>query len=128
MEQDARGRDSLEAQKSSKKATAATEVCAIIGACRTAGVSSLKWRDLEIVFAQQGPEAPADLPKTDVYEYAPPESGQGPQVDDTIATVDKDLLEDMRRSQLMIDDPASFEQEVIDSHLRQGATYAESEG
>jgi hypothetical protein len=31
-----------------------------------------------------------------------------------IETVDKDLLEDMRRAQLMIDDPLSFEQEMID--------------
>lgn len=106
--------------KSREKCCRASDICAIIEACTKAGVVSLKWRDLEVTFQVPGLSATTDLPKTYMPEFAPPESGQA-----SIAMVDKDLLDDMRRSQLLLDDPAGFEQEVIDSHLRQGAIHAE---
>lgn len=116
-------------EKSRKKTTPGVDICAILEVCAKAGVARLKYGDLEVSFAVPGqPVMAFDLPKTTFDGFAPQASGQVLTVDDKIGAVDKDLLDDMRRSQLMIDDPASFEQEVIENHLRGGMTYAENEG
>lgn len=115
-------------EKSRKKATPKMDICAILDSCSKTGVTRLKWGDLEVSFAVPGqPVMAYDLPKMASDGFAPPASGQELAVADALGTVNKDLLDDMRRSQLMIDDPASFEQEVIDTHLR-GGFHAENEG
>lgn len=119
------GRGAMTVEKSRKKATPPVDICAILEACAKAGVAKLKYGDLEVVFAVPGqPVMAYDLPKTTFDGFAPQASGQELAVGDELATVNKDLLEDMRRSQLMIDDPASFEQEVIHNHLNGVAEHA----
>lgn len=117
-----------EAPKGKRKYTkrfAPESISSIIEACAKCGVMSLKWHDLEVTFAVPGqPVTAYDLPKTTFDGYASPASEQELAVDPRVSTVDKELLEDMRRSQLMIDDPLSYEQEVIDAHIRRGESNA----
>jgi hypothetical protein len=94
---------------------------AILEACKKAEVSTLKCGDIEVTF-----RSPTALVHTTGYlatddlttlpstftNYSP--VSEQPKIE----TVDRDLLEDMRRSQLMIDDPMSFEQEMIDEYTR----------
>ena len=93
---------------------------AILEACRKSGVVTLKCGDLEVNFAspgaflvESGVTAPFTLPNLD----APARQDSEPMKTEPL---DQDLLEQMRRSQLMIDDPLAFEQEVIDGHIQQG--------
>lgn len=108
-----------------KDVTQAADICAIIEAAARAQVTTLKWRDLELTFPVLGqPVMAYDLPKTTSDGFAPQASEQELTRDRELATVDKDLLEDMRKSQLMIDDPLSFELEIIDAHLQRGEANA----
>jgi len=86
-------------------------LCAIIEACAKGGVSQMKFGGIELYFFR--PEIKEDAPPPQVLGY-----NAGPQVPDKkSASFDPDVLEDLRISQLMIDDPHGFEQEIIDSHL-----------
>lgn len=99
----------------------AADITAILETCLKTGVTSLKWRDLEVSFFVPGqPVMAYDLPKTTFDGYAPQASEQELSRDSAIGTVDKELLDDMRRSQLLIDDPLGFEQEIIDAHMQRG--------
>ena len=82
-------------------------LCAIIDACSKGGVSSLKFRDVEIQFG-------APVQKTFEYAYGPAESEVAPK---RAPAFDEDLREEMRLEQLLIDDPHGFENEIITSHL-----------
>lgn len=85
----------------------------MIKVARSHGVSKLKFRDLELEFypdhGELGPKDDVDLPKTQIPPMSP--------ASDTKPAVDQDLLEDMRRTQLLLDDPMAFEQEMITAHL-----------
>jgi len=71
----------------------------------------MKFGGIELYFFR--PEIKEDAPPPQVLGY-----NAGPQVPDKkVASFDPDVLEDLRISQLMIDDPHGFEQEIIDSHL-----------
>lgn len=96
-------------------------LCDIIESCSKGGVTELKFGNIEIRFGVRPGQmitsaysAPTDIgvlqPITNNYT-ASQDSGQNP-------TFDRDLLEDLRTSQLMIDDPHGFEREVVNSHLR----------
>ena len=86
-------------------------LCAIIDACAKGGVSEMKFGGIEIYFFR--PEIKEDTPSQTVLGY-----NAGPQLPDKkVASFDPDVMEDLRISQLMIDDPHGFEQEIIDSHL-----------
>ena len=74
------------------------------------GAASLSFGQLRVAFASPGPEAPqASQP---LYTPAQQASEQS-----KIESIDKNLLEDMRRSQMLIEDPLAFEQEFIEAHL-----------
>lgn len=98
---------------------------AILEACQKSGVAVLKFGDLEVSFHPL-PAAPlfadtlgatSQVALPDPYRFpASPASEQT-----RIEPVDPELLEDMRRAQLMIDDPMAFEQEMVDEHLRRGS-------
>ena len=93
----------------------------ILEACAKAGVATLKFGDIEVTF-----KTPSHLVHHTDYESPSqgdltiPENFSASPVSEQprIETIDRDLLEDMRRSQLMIDDPLSFEQEMIDEYTR----------
>lgn len=79
----------------------------IINICKSSNIKNLKYGNLEIEFISN-PAPIAEVPKT---AAAPdPVKKMFSQHDDT-------ELEDLRMNQLMIDDPAAFEQEIIDSHI-----------
>lgn len=105
----------------------ASAVCAIINACAKNGVAKLKYGDLELEFLNKsrtaehtfysGTEDQSDPAKDfQVTHDATPASEQSLQ--SKLSTVDPELLDDMRRSQLMIEDPLSYEQEMIDLQIR----------
>jgi hypothetical protein len=101
----------------------ATEICAIIEACHKSGVSSLKMGDLSVEFYQvpqlrRNADAGRDLPDGGetlpgfVGEYEV-DTGAMPPIE--FSDEDRALLEEARLAQLMTDNPAAYEQEVIDA-------------
>lgn len=106
----------------------ASEICAIIKACSKANVSRISLDGLVVDFSKES--APAGLAQYGLFsseQQGPvPGFGEGmPLVDsiesldtsDSLSEDDKDLAETARLSQLMTDDPLSYEQEVIDAML-----------
>jgi hypothetical protein len=57
---------------------------------------------------------------TDSYQVFPAQEANGQTPLQTPNAFDRDLLEDLRASQLLIDDPHGFEREQIISQLRSG--------
>lgn len=111
---------SMDPNRKSRSDFKQESISAILEACSKTGVTSLKWRDLEVSFHVPGqPVIAYDLPKTTNDGYAPQASGHELTVDKNLSTVNRELLEDMEASQLMIDDPIAFEQLMIDAQLRQ---------
>jgi len=76
----------------------------IIDVCKSTNIKSLKYGPLELEFC----EVSAAYGETRPFDV---ETVQSTDDEDTTKT----LEEDARLTQLMIDDPAGFEQEVIDS-------------
>lgn len=96
-------------------------LCAIISACAKGGVSELKFGVVEVRFFKPTSTPTHDTPAmaigavTQIQEIsAMPESGRPTSVN----SFDRELLDDLRLSQLMIDDPQGFEREIVNSHLR----------
>lgn len=95
------------------------ELCKLIETAAAHGVSELKYADLSVTFGpkdRKGAEETVYLPKEfslDTLASQDSEQSVPPQVS-------HELLEDMRRSQLLIDDPMAFEQEMIDLHVSHG--------
>lgn len=80
------------------------ELLDIIEGCRNLGVSKIKTSDFEVEF----------------FLERSLEVGRFEAVDGPIKpkAIDKDLLDDMRLSQLMIDDPFGFEKEILNAEQR----------
>jgi len=104
----------------SRKSSQVEDICRIIEVSARAGVAKLKFGDVEVEFTPIAPDlgyhAKVDPSQYITSEMATPDSEQKSGM--TIS--DRELLEDMRRSQLMIDDPMAFEQEMIDLQLTHG--------
>lgn len=75
----------------------ATELMQIISSCRQIGVHKMKFYEIEVEFFPEKEKEPIDLGKT---------------------TIDDKIIDDFRMSQLMIDDPYSFEKEMISLEQR----------
>lgn len=108
-------------------------IALILKACSEQGVSRLKLQanSLEIEFAtkvssysklEPQVDPPIKIDHESKIEWAP---GLGPTknppqetpVEFELSQVDKNLMEEAARSQLLIDDPGSFEDLMIDEHL-----------
>jgi hypothetical protein len=76
----------------------------IIEGCRKLGVSKIKTPDFEVEFFLERSQEVGNFEEAD--ELKPPRG------------IDKELLEDVRMSQLMIDDPFGFEREVLNAEQR----------
>lgn len=76
----------------------------IINECRKLGVSRIKTQEFEVEFFLERSQEVGDF--VDANELVKPNA------------IDKDLMNDVRLSQLMIDDPFSFENEVIRAEQR----------
>jgi len=97
----------------------------IIEACGKNGVADLKFGDLEISFFVRkgledrphlaGQEMPTLQSSTD--PYASQASGQS-EVSPGLNPVDQELLDDLARSQRLIDDPLGYESEIVNQFLR----------
>jgi len=90
------------------------DLCRIIEVCHKNGVSKLALGDLALEFSENEPET---LPQEYINPVfgpndTPVEAGGKDRIED------EGLLEEARYSQLMIDDPVAFEQEMIDGMLR----------
>jgi hypothetical protein len=76
----------------------------IINECRKLGVSKIKTSEFEVEFFLERSQEVGDF--TDANEIKKPTS------------IDKELMDDVRMSQLMIDDPFGFEREVLNAEQR----------
>lgn len=85
-------------------------VCDIIAACATNGVSSLKWGTLELSFKE------SHAPSKEINQFAPVEEhSQGPEKETPSFSPEvlKQIEQDLKQSELdlmMINDPAQFEE------------------
>jgi len=98
----------------------AKDLCRIIEAGARFNLKSLKMGAVELEFADRGRLAIEDLPKTYQYDLPSPESAGAPnetKQEPKASIMESQLLEDARVSQLMVDDPVAFEQEMIDGFL-----------
>lgn len=103
------------------------EICNLLEKCAMLGVSELTTGELTVKFSTNQSNTVADTPdlsppvivdstKAPIYPDTPHVREGSP---DQIQMVDPQLLDDMRKSQLLIDDPVGFENEMIDAHLRE---------
>lgn len=103
----------------------ASEICAILESCHKNGVTSLKLGALQVEFYQV-PQLRGNVPagasqladeETFVDTEGQFEVAESPQVIQKaeLSDEDKALLEESRLAQLMTDDPAAYEQEMIDA-------------
>lgn len=85
------------------------EVTHILKACREAGVAKFTYGDLVIEFHGVSSEERNPSPQVDPLAGQPP-----PHNDELLITpVDTEALEEMERSRLLIEDPSSFEEQMI---------------
>lgn len=89
------------------------DICRIIEACSKFSVSEIRFSGFEIKFKELGLPAIVDPPKTITRNFSH-QASETDTVDPKIGMLDEQLMEDMRRAQLMIDDPLAYEQEIID--------------
>jgi hypothetical protein len=76
----------------------------IINECRKLGVSKIKTTDFEVEFFLEKSQEVGNF--VDAYDVKKP------------TAIDKELMNDVRLSQLMIDDPFGFEREVLNVEQR----------
>lgn len=76
----------------------------IINECRKLGVSKIKTTDFEVEFFLERSQEVGDF--VDANEMKKP------------TAIDKELMDEVRMSQLMIDDPFGFEREVLNAEQR----------
>jgi hypothetical protein len=76
----------------------------IINECRKLGVSKIKTTEFEVEFFLERSQEVGDF--VDANEMKKP------------AAIDKELMDEVRMSQLMIDDPFGFEREVLNAEQR----------
>jgi len=93
--------------KNSENGLPSQKIIDIIDRCKSTNVKSLKYGNLEIEFTGNS------VPITEFNQTA----STNPETAPKAVAADKELTEDTRLAQLMMDDPPAFEQEVIDSHL-----------
>ncbi len=107
--------------RGTKPTVANNNLCAIIEACAKGGVVKLKFDNIEIDFSPQHTLPVEAMPPVTVSPLV-----YGAQKDIGQNTLerpmpfDRDLLDDLRTSQMMIDDPHGFEREQIIAQLRSG--------
>lgn len=96
------------------------DLCRIIETASKANVSTIKIGNLEVSFLPKSLPTIEDLSKThsDAVEQT-----SSPEQKVSMTPVEKDLLEEARTSQLMVDDPLAFEQEIIDGFMGRNRTY-----
>jgi hypothetical protein len=95
------------------------DICRMIEVSAHYGVAILKFGNVEITFKDSfvGPSAIVDQPKASSQDYSGPASPETVPQSEELSPLEKQSLEDMRWSQLMLDDPLAFETEMIDGFM-----------
>lgn len=95
----------------------ATDITLILKACKDVGQLRSLIIDEGIVdlefFEMNRPLGQAEPPVATIEEKVP-----YPEVDREIMPLDKDMIQEIERTQMMIDEPGEYEQMLIDEHLR----------
>lgn len=108
------------------------EICRIIETCNSNGVAELKFGKLCITFkpdvAGQRESAIKSLPSTqDATVVAGDEDSFTDDSTAAFALQDENVLRELEVTQMMIEDPSSFEQMMVDSHLNARASLHDEE-
>jgi len=93
----------------------AKDISVILKACAASGVTQLKLGDLEVTLAET--LAPHATSAFGSHLAGLPD--QSISADPSVRQYDDDVLEEFRRTQLMLEDPLGFEQQEIDAQLRE---------
>lgn len=111
---------------SSKDMFKVKEICHIVRVCSEAGVTELKFGDLEVKFGgaflsspTKTEPAPLGFSEKEAYQSLPlkPVLPDSNTLSQKMNFIDKQVLEELERSQLMLEDPLAYEQLVIDEHI-----------
>ena len=87
------------------------DILGIIERCQILGVSKLKMDGFEVEFFLERTQEYGNFVSHETIE----------EENNTPKAIDKQLLEEIRLSQLMIDDPMGFEREIIQQEQRNAA-------
>lgn len=110
-----------------EKRFTAQEICTIINACRKSDVSELSLGQLSVKFYPKEVKFYAEMPKaeTEIRDPFLVPGVDGVKPIDLTKPVDdahtKELLENMRVTEELINDPAAYEQSMIDSLMNASA-------
>lgn len=105
------------------KSFSATEICRIIKLCKKSDVSELKIGEFEVSFHKKADktvqkpiesERKLDLPSTPSVTPSTPVAGN---VERDFGIQDRQTLAELEASQLLIDDPVSYEEQEIDAAI-----------
>lgn len=114
----------------------AKEICYIVKACSEAGVTELKFGDLEVIFGGEASSlsekaTPALMGFTENRAYQKeqqPAKLARDALSAKLSLFDTKILEEIDKSQLMIEDPIGYEQFVVDEQLsRDAGNHGETE-
>lgn len=93
------------------------DICAIIKACKQAGVREFRYRGLELKFLEvDPPHLAADQRQPEVGVQIIERPTQTPEKIE-MTTEDEEALREMRTQQLMMEDPSAFEQYIADGMM-----------
>ena len=102
----------------------ASDICKILEKCAMLGVSEFDSSYFKVKFHPKtvdvyGNLSPSAIMDSTKAQPTPdhPQAREGSS--DRITMLDPQILDDMRKSQLLIDDPVGYETEMIDAHLRE---------
>jgi hypothetical protein len=123
-----------EKQVKTSRALKISELCRIIKTCRKHGVDSITIGEVHLEFAVS-PQRNGE-PKSESTSAGPPQTQISVPIQDPRAHInpksmftpqDKELMMDLERSQLLIDDPEAFEQVMISEDLENGRVNSNAE-
>jgi hypothetical protein len=95
------------------------EIIKLMQACQKYGVASFTKGDLSVNFIVES--IPNNPVSSSVYNPALTQQFPDRQIEPT-PEVENEVLEELRMSQLMLDDPEAYEQMIVDSHMERGRT------
>jgi len=97
------------------------EICSIIKACATSGVSEINFGDMNIKFGKEVSKVEAYTEPEGIQIDSPLPPGKvehTPQEDYEMDVVQQRAVEELINTQKLIDDPAAFEQDIIDGFIK----------
>lgn len=100
------------------------EICVLIARCYHHKVTKISVRGVEVTFDTTSGRTPKGSDDQFVGQETPTDTGEGVEF-----TADqREIQEDLRLSQLMLDNPFAYEQEMIDANLDPRKLHARENG